>query len=385
MTSRPPPGWAIERVGALASFASGEGISVGALQPRSPSYPVPVYGGNGIAGYTSVSRIETPTVVIGRVGQRCGEVHFTNGPAWITDNALFPKRLKRPLNPHFLALALSAAGLNDVKNRNDLPLVTQSILHAVEILWPSDIREQSAIASAVSDVDSLLGALDRLIDKKRDLKQAVMQQLLTGQTRLPGFRGKSTVTTLRAVGRWFSGGTPAMANPAFWLGDIPWVSPKDMKVSRIHDAIDHVSSAAIGNGTRLLPAGAVLVVVRGMILAHSAPVARAERPVAFNQDIKGLVVNPDVDSNFILWWLVAHESVLLATTTESTHGTKRLPTDELFKLTLSLPSLDEQAAIAAVLTDMDSEIAALEARREKTRLLKQGMMQELLTGRTRLV
>ena len=245
--------------------------------------------------------------------------------------------------------------------------------------------EATAIVAALSDVDALLGGLDLLSAKKRDLKQAVMQQLLTGQTRLPGFRGKSTVTTLRAVGRWFSGGTPAMANPAFWLGDIPWVSPKDMKVSRIHDAIDHVSSAAIGNGTRLLPAGAVLVVVRGMILAHSAPVARAERPVAFNQDIKGLVVNPDVDSNFILWWLVAHESVLLATTTESTHGTKRLPTDELFKLTLSLPSLDEQAAIAAVLTDMDSEIAALEARREKTRLLKQGMMQELLTGRTRLV
>ena len=257
---------------------------------------------------------------------------------------------------------------------------------AVNFVYPTPpLREQRAIARALGDVDVLLDGVDRLIAKKRDLKQAVMQQLLTGQTRLPGFRGKWPVTTLGAVGRWFSGGTPAMANPTFWLGDIPWVSPKDMKVSRIHGAIDHVSSAAIGNGTRLLPAGAILVVVRGMILAHSAPVARAERPVAFNQDIKGLVVNPDVDSNIILWWLVAHESLLLATTTESTHGTKRLPTDELFKLTLNLPSLDEQAEIATVLTDMDAEIAALEARRDKTRLLKQGMMQELLTGRTRLV
>ena len=158
-----------------------------------------------------------------------------------------------------------------------------------------------------------------------------------------------------------------------------------MKVSRLYDAIDHVSSNAIGNGTRLLPAGAILVVVRGMILAHSAPVARAERELAFNQDIKGLIVREGVDSNFILWWLVANESTLLSKTNESTHGTKRIPTESLFALPLSLPEYVEQTAIATVLTDMDTELTSLEQRRDKTKLLKQGVMQELLTGKTRLV
>jgi len=261
-----------------------------------------------------------------------------------------------------------------------------NISDAVNFIYPvPPLPEQRAIAAALSDVDALLGALDRLIAKKRNLKQAAMQQLISGRTRLPGFTGTWAPTTLGTVGRWFSGGTPAKSNEDFWVGDIPWVSPKDMKVARIHDSIDHVGPSAIGHGTRLLPADAILVVVRGMILAHSAPVARAERPVTFNQDIKGVVVNPDVDSNFVLWWLVAHESLLLSTTNEATHGTKRIPTNELFKLSLGLPPLAEQAAIAGAISDMDAELTALEQRRDKTRLLKQGMMQELLTGRTRFL
>jgi type I restriction enzyme S subunit len=247
------------------------------------------------------------------------------------------------------------------------------------------LPEQKAIGAVLSDVDALLDALDQLIAKKRDIKQAVMQQLLTGQTRIAGFGGTWERTTLGMLGRWFSGGTPSKTNETYWTGEIPWVSPKDMKVVRISDAIDHVGETAIGNGTRLLPAGAILVVVRGMILAHSAPVARVERPVAFNQDIKGLVVRSDVDSNFVLWWLLAHESLLLSLTNEATHGTKRMPTGELLKLQLCVPGLDEQSAVADVVSDMDAEITALRRRRDKTRLLKQGMMQELLTGRTRLV
>jgi type I restriction enzyme, S subunit len=262
--------------------------------------------------------------------------------------------------------------------------VYPATFHNYQVAHPT-LPEQRAIAAVLSDVDALLGALEQFIAKKRDLKQAAMQQLLTGQTRLPGFIGKWEPTALGTIGRWFSGGTPAMANESYWSGDIPWVSPKDMKVSRIDDAIDHVSRSALGNGTRLLPAGAILVVVRGMILAHTAPVGRAERPVAFNQDIKGLVVRPDVDSNFVLWWLIAHESLLLSLTNEATHGTKRLPTEELFKVQVRLPALAEQSAIAGAVSDMAAEITALEQRRDKTHLLKQGMMQELLTGRTRLL
>ncbi len=194
-----PEEWEVAVLGSIASFSSGSGINIAALHGKSSSFPVPVFGGNGIAGYTRTPLVRERTVVIGRVGQRCGEVHVTDGPAWITDNALFPKRMYRDCHLTFFGLALKAAGLNDVKNRNDLPLLTQAILHAKKIAWPPTTEEQRAIAEALSDVDALLGGLERLIAKKRDLKQAAMQQLLTGQTRLPGFEGEWGVKRLGDV------------------------------------------------------------------------------------------------------------------------------------------------------------------------------------------
>lgn len=186
------------------------------------------------------------------------------------------------------------------------------------------------------------------------------------------------------VGTWLSGGTPSMAIPDYWDGDIPWVSPKDMKRSRLWDAIDHVTAKAMGNGTRLAPRHALLLVVRGMILAHTFPVARAEVPLAFNQDIKVLVPRDDFDSEYLLWWLTAHESLFLGITTESTHGTKRLPTDALHGVEINLPPLPEQRAIAAALSDVDTLLDGLDRLIAKKRDLKQAAMQQLLSGQTRL-
>lgn len=189
---------------------------------------------------------------------------------------------------------------------------------------------------------------------------------------------------LGKLGKWLSGGTPSMANPDYWGGQIPWVSPKDMKRSRLWDAIDHVTAKALGNGTRLAPAHSLLLVVRGMILAHSFPVARAELALAFNQDIKALVPRHDVDSEYLLWWLTAHESVLLGITTESTHGTKRMATDALHAVEIDLPPLPEQRAIAAALSDVDALLGGLDRIIAKKHDLKQAAMQQLLTGQTRL-
>lgn len=175
-----------------------------------------------------------------------------------------------------------------------------------------------------------------------------------------------------------------MAEPEYWNGDVPWVSPKDMKRSRLWNAVDHVSDRALRNGTRLAPSHSLLLVVRGMILAHTFPVARAEVPLAFNQDIKALVPRQDLDSEFLLWWLVANEKLLLSITTESTHGTKRVPMDGLFAVSVNLPPLDEQRTIAAALSDVDRLLDGLDRLIAKKRDVKQAAMQQLLSGQTRL-
>jgi type I restriction enzyme S subunit len=249
------------------------------------------------------------------------------------------------------------------------------------------IPEQRAIAAALSDVDALLDGLDRLISKKRDLKQAGMQQLLTGQTRLPGFSREWEVRSLDSLGTWRGGMTPSMQNPAFWDGgDFPWISSGDVKVSRLKDTSQHVTSWAVRQGAAVVvPGNSIVLVTRSGILRKYLPVALLERPMAINQDIKVLIPNETVRGDFLLHALTGRGDQILARCLKSGTTVESVEFPWLKAFAIPIPHIDEQTAIAAVLSDMDAELAALEARRDKTRDLKQGMMQELLTGRTRLV
>lgn len=194
-----------------------------------------------------------------------------------------------------------------------------------------------------------------------------------------------TIFSLGALGRCLSGGTPSKANSHFWDGDIPWVSSKDMKVSYLWDSIDHIRELAIGNGTRLIHPGTILMVVRGMALMHSFPVALVMRPLTFNQDLKAFVPRGGINSEFILRWLESNQAVFLSLATEATHGTKRMPTNDLLGSPVALPpTIEEQDAIAAALSDVEALIAALDTLIEKKRAIKQATIQQLLTGKTRL-
>lgn len=163
-------------------------------------------------------------------------------------------------------------------------------------------------------------------------------------------------TTLGECATWLSGGTPFKGNDAFWSGSIPWVSAKDMKSFRLHDAEDHISPAAIGNGGKLVPAGTILLLVRGMTLHNDVPICMVTREMAFNQDIKALRPANDVDGAFLAYWLLAHKPDLLASVDHAGHGTGRLVTDTLKEKVLRLPSLAEQKRIAEILGALDDKI-----------------------------
>jgi type I restriction enzyme S subunit len=188
-----------------------------------------------------------------------------------------------------------------------------------------------------------------------------------------------TEAPLESAGDWLSGGTPSKQNPEFWVGSIPWVSPKDMKRSRISDAIDHVSEEAAGNGTQFAPLGSLLMVVRGMILAHTFPVALTTAPVTFNQDIKALVPAPGWSAEFLLYWLQNSAPEILRLVDVANHGTKRLPSERLLGLTLSCPPLGEQRKIAAILSSVDDAIEGTQAVIDQLQVVKKAMMAELLT------
>ncbi len=388
-----PEDWEAVAVGSLASFTSGSGISVAALRRESSDAPVPVFGGNGIAGYTTRFTVREPIVVVGRVGQKCGEVYLTTGPAWITDNALYPRTLSRSLDVRFLALALKAAGLNDVKNRNDLPLVTQSILHAVRIAWPSNIAEQRTIAEALSDADALIESLEQLLVKKRHLKQGAMQELLTGNKRLPGFSGEWEVKRLGVVGNCLRGVT--------YKGDrdlSPYDTPHTKRLLRSNNVqnativvtdIQFVNDARVSENQLLRDEDILICMANGSkALVGKAGLFKVSDGYEYTFGaFMGCFRSNSVESNstfvFFLFQTGRYRNYINNLLAGS--SINNLSPSSIESLEFPIPAHPEQTAIAAILSDMDAELAALETKLAKARKVKQGMMQELLTGRIRLV
>lgn len=166
------------KVGEIAKFSSGKGLRVSDL-PKSTSdaNPFPVFGGNGISGYTdkTMPGTDCPTVVIGRVGQFCGVTSMTTGPCWITDNALYPVTLSDTVRPAFLAICLIASNLNRSKLGEYLPLVTQGVVHKMEVPVPS-VELQDNVISQFSEI----GSAETALKTRREGLQALVKKAMAG-------------------------------------------------------------------------------------------------------------------------------------------------------------------------------------------------------------
>jgi type I restriction enzyme, S subunit len=166
-----------------------------------------------------------------------------------------------------------------------------------------------------------------------------------------------------------SGGTPSKQTPGFWVGAIPWVSPKDMKRWEIYDTEDHVSEAALAATTlKLVQPPAVLLVVRGMILAHTVPVAVSRVPLTVNQDMKALKPRAGVDAEYLAYMLKAAQDALLKEVEIAGHGTRRLKTSAWTSLGIPTPSIEEQRRIVTRIKELMSKVDEIETLRESAGL-----------------
>ena len=171
---------------------------------------------------------------------------------------------------------------------------------------------------------------------------------------------------LRHCGAIVGGMTPSMAEPAFWGGNVPWITPKDMKTPILGDSQMRVTGQAIHvTSLRVLPPGAVLLVVRGMILARRVPVARTTVPTTINQDMKAIVPTGAVDPAFLAAALESAQQVLAPLIDEAGHGTKRFPTERWREVVLPFPPPEEQAAIVRFLDHADRRIRKYIAAKRK--------------------
>lgn len=255
--------------------------------------------------------------------------------------------------------------LNDLASGSTFKEVTKGTLLNIEIPF-LPLEEQHAIAEALSDVDGLLNALEALIAKKRAIKQATMQQLLTGKTRLPGFSGEWETKRLGDIAHIKTGSKNNEDKNE--NGQYPFF---------VRSAIVERINTYCYDGEAILVPGeggieSIFHYINGRFDYHQ----RVYMINRFSTDVCGKLVY------YIM--VLQFGSHAMQNTVKATVDSLRLPTFKNFSF--SIPKdIAEQHAIASILSDMEAEITALEQRRDKTRAIKQGMMQQLLTGRVRLV
>ncbi|HEY0967954.1 MAG TPA: restriction endonuclease subunit S [Opitutaceae bacterium] len=380
-------GWAQFYSDSGALFIRSQNVRDGTLDFEDIQYVSPPAGAEG-----NRTKVKLNDLLITITGNSVGNVALVKQSfpeAYISQHVGLV-RLKEPQRGIYICryLAPSAPGNPQIagsQSGQSKPGLNLQNLRDFWIALPPTTEEQRAIAEALNDVDGLLGGVDRLIAKKRDLKQAAMQQLLTGQTRLPGFECEWEETSLGKVADVFKGEglskgmvSTVATKPCILYGEL--FTTYGRIIHSVAGRTDSSEGVLSVSGDVLMPGSTTTT---GIDLATASALSLGG--VALGGDINIIRRKRDDYSPQFLAYLLTH--VKRQTIAELSQGITihHLYGRDLKRLDLTMPSVPEQTAIAEVLADMDAELAALEQRRAKTRALKQAMMQELLTGRIRLV
>ena len=384
-----PEDWEVRCVGDAFEVCNylREPISEWVRNEMFGSYPY--YGPTGIQGWINEYRVEGKFALIGEDGD-----HFLK---WQTqpmtllvqgrfnvNNHAHLVRGRRNLTEWFywffsnrdVSTYLTRQGAGRFK-------LTKAALLAIPCALPPTKVEQQAIAGALNDADALIGALEQFVAKKWQIKQGAMQELLTGQKRLPGYTGEWVAKRLGKLASIQRGASPRPIDSQIWFDEnssVGWVRISDVTKSGMYlrETTQRLSDLGVQN-SRLVNCGSLIMSICATV---GRPIITAIETCIHD----GFVVFDGLraDKIFLYYSLSWIEKVW------SRHGQTgsqmNLNTGLINRTEILLPpTVAEQSAIAAILSDMDAEIAALEAKLAKARQIKQGMMQELLTGRIRLV
>ena len=351
-----PEGWGIKKLSEVAPLQRGFDLPTGKI--KKGSYPV-VYS-NGISNYHNEFKVKGPGVITGRSGT-IGKVHYSDGNYWPHNTALWVTDFKDN-NPRFIYYLYTYVNLEKFATGSGVPTLNRNDVHSFEVLVPS-CSEQKSIAEALSDTDSLIQSIEKLIDKKKKIKQGTMQQLLTGKKRLPGFSGEWVVRRLGDIVSINKGQLITEKNAQD--GTIPVIAG-GKKPSYYHSF-----SNRQGKTITISASGANA----GYVGFYTEPI--------FASDCSTIGENDRYSIEFIYYQLLMLQETIYYAQTGGAQP--HIHPKDLKPLLVNYTNLKEQKAIAQVLSDMDAEIEALEEKLEKYKTIKQGMMQKLLTGRIRLI
>lgn len=393
---RIPVDWEVKRLGEIAEIATGSTpptkdktnygdkyLFVSPADLRENKYVWNTEKKLSEKGFRLSRKFPPNTILFTCIGSTIGKTGILPIEATSNQqiNAILPNE---SYSTEFVYYYLShiALEIKALASEQAVPIINKSTFELIEILLPP-LPEQKAIAKVLSDMDELIESIEKLIHKKKQIKQGAMQELLTGKKRLPGFSGKWEVKRLGEIVQIVNGGTPDTRNSLFWNGDIKWCTPTDItqcKGKYINDTEKKITKLGLDNSSAtLLPIGTLLLCSRATI----GEVRIANTEITTNQGFKSLICGNKVYNEYLYYYITQIKNKLVEKASGSTF--LEVSTTVIKSIAIPLPPLPEQKAIAQILSDMDAEIEALEKKLDKYRKIKEGMMEKLLTGQVRLV
>jgi type I restriction enzyme S subunit len=400
-----PTEWLNTDIGSFAPLQ--RGFDLPNRERIEGKYPV-VYS-NGVMNFHHKYQVKGPGVVTGRSGT-IGKVHYVEKDYWPHNTALWVKEFNNAV-PKFVYYLYSHLDFKRFSSGSGVPTLNRNDAHSFAINVPSKKEEQTAIANALSDVDALLTELENLIAKKQAIKTATMQQLLTGKTRLPQF---ATHTEGEKKGQ------PKGTIPSE-LGEIPedWGIKKLGELGKFKNGINK-DADSFGHGSLFINLMDVFGKPKingneNFGLINSSPLEQKEYSILegdvlfIRSSVKpsgvgltsvakvnikkavysGFLIrfrsNKTLNDEFKVHCFYENKFRKRIISASTVSANTNINQEALKEILIAFPSnIEEQAAISNILSDMDNEIQTLEHHLKKTRQIKQGMMQELLTGKTRL-
>jgi type I restriction enzyme S subunit len=389
-----PVGWSLPRLDQIARVTSGKRLPKGRGVTALPTPHPYIRVTDMRMGKVDLSNVhyvpEDVAPKIARYTVDAGDIYIScagtlgivglvpevlNG-ANLTENAnrISGIQIDRHYLLHVLMSEAIQGHIQNIQTVGAQPKLALGRIRSFAIPCPDDRKEQEAIAEALSDADALIEGLERLIAKKRLIKQGAMQDLLTAKRRLPGFSGEWSVSQVGSKVR-MQVGFP-FPSAGFSKRE---AGPRLIRNRDLRSDSDQVFFSGEYSDAYLVKPGEVLIGMDG----DFAPTIWKGGRALLNQRVGRLSPLGDNQIAFFHYCLQAELSRIEAATSGTT--VKHLSHRDVDKIEIPIPDPDEQGAIAGALLDMDAEIQALETRLEKARQVKEGMMQNLLTGRIRLV
>lgn len=376
-----PEDWEVKDIGEALTIKHGKDQK----QVESSSGQYPIFGTGGQMGWANNFLYNKPSVLIGRKGS-INKPRYIDVPFWTVDT-LFYSQVHNGYDEKFMFYKFCLIDWMNYNEASGVPSLNASTISNVKISVPKKL-EQTAIATALSDVDNLIQSLEKLIAKKEAIKTGTMQHLLTGKTRLPEFatheNGSAKGFKQTELGRIPEDWKVVSLGEAVEFLDGQRKPIKASDRAKINGIYPYYGASGIVDYVNdyIFDEDLILLGEDGdNILSRNSPLSfKVSGKIWVNNHAHVLRPNQNFNITFLTSFLESLDYALLNSGTAQ----PKLNKATCLKIKVAKPPKNEQTAIATVLSDMDAEIQALQQRLDKTRDIKQGMMQQLLTGKVRL-